>query len=98
MEIARTIIEQLGGNKFLAMTGAKQMMSTGNGLQFKLPARFAAKGINCVQIELTESDTYDVRFLKVAKFDFSTVAESTGIYADQLRATFTSHTGLDTAL
>ncbi len=29
-----------------------------NGLQFKLPARFAAKGINCAQITLESSDTY----------------------------------------
>lgn len=34
--IAQTILTQLGGNRFLAMTGAKQLVDLGNGLQFAI--------------------------------------------------------------
>ena len=34
--IAQTILTQLGGNRFLAMTGAKDLVNTGKGLQFAI--------------------------------------------------------------
>ena len=37
MTIANTILEQLGGNKFIAMTGAKNFVSDGNTLRMTLP-------------------------------------------------------------
>ena len=36
MSIAKTILEQLGGNKFRVMTGAKNLMGFENGLVMKL--------------------------------------------------------------
>ena len=33
MTVAKTILEQLGGNKFRMMTGAKNFMGFSNGLQ-----------------------------------------------------------------
>ncbi|AXF77019.1 hypothetical protein AV903_14875 [Erwinia tracheiphila] len=41
-EIAVEILNQLGGNKFIAMTGAKNFVWLENGgLIFKLPSNFA---------------------------------------------------------
>ena len=35
-QVAKTILQQLGGNKFIAMTGAKNFGSSKNSLQFKI--------------------------------------------------------------
>lgn len=37
MTVANTILEQLGGSKFLAMTGAKNLLADGNTLLMTLP-------------------------------------------------------------
>ena len=37
MTVANTILEQLGSNKFIAMTGAKNFLSDGNTLRMTLP-------------------------------------------------------------
>lgn len=65
MVIAKTILEQLGGRKFLVMTGAKNLMSIDGGLSLALPSRFATNGINRVTIEIDANDTYVVTFSKV---------------------------------
>jgi len=97
--IAQTILAQLGGNKFVVMTGAKQMMDLGNGLQFKLPATrdFVRNGINCVRVILDPTDTYTVEFLKVGKA-IKTIASHSDVYADSLRQIFRNETGLETSL
>lgn len=97
-QIAETILQQLGGHRFIAMTGARNMLSTKNGLVFNLPRGAAVSGITHVQIILDESDTYTVTFGKMKKLEFVEVAERSGIYADQLQSHFTNVTGLDTKL
>ena len=37
MEVANTILEQLGGRQFQAMTGASQFVGSKNSLSFRLP-------------------------------------------------------------
>lgn len=104
IDIANTILSQLGGNRFIAMTGVKRhlLLAIKNGLQVKLPTRFAQKGINCVQIILDPSDTYTMKFIKLKKikFDYSSevISEVNGVYWDQLQAVFTEETGLNTHL
>ena len=97
-EVARTILNQLGGNRFVAMTGAKDLASSADALQFGLPARFAKKGINKVKITLTPADLYTMTFYKyiASRFELVTIAEVESLYADQLQDTFTEVTGLDT--
>ncbi|WP_323086607.1 hypothetical protein [Providencia alcalifaciens] len=97
-EIATTILSQMGGNRFIVMTGAKHLGFIENGLQFKLPARFAAKGINCVQVILDPSDTYTMRFLKISRVNIEEVEKTEGLFFDQLQSTFTEQTGLYTHL
>lgn len=100
MQVAQTILEQLGGNRFIAMTGARNLVAGDNMLMFKIPGGggFARKGINCVQVTLRESDLYTVKFFKVTKAGAATVAHLEGVYADNLQAVFTEHTGLYTKL
>ena len=71
MDVANTIRQQLGGNRFGVMTGAKNFASHGpekgtlGALSFTLPSRFAKDGINYVKITLMGSDTYTVEFIKI---------------------------------
>ena len=70
MTVANTIRQQLGGNRFDCMTGARLHLAhpaeNGNrgALSFHLP-RGAKDGINYVKITLMGSDTYTVEFIKI---------------------------------
>jgi hypothetical protein len=102
MQIANTILQQLGGGRFITMTGARDILAIDAGLQFKMPARFAKDGINFVKIELADSDTYTMTFGKVFTSkgmpEYEEICVEPLVYADALQATFTSCTGLDTHL
>lgn len=100
MQIAQTILAQLGGNRFIAMTGAKDFVGGDNALRFRLPARFAKDGITHVAVTLDGSDTYTVKAMKwqARKLEMATVSEVSDVYADSLPRVFTSMTGLDTRL
>ena len=94
--IAQTILQQLGGNKFIVMTGAKNFMDLGNGLSFKLPSNFATNGINYVKVTLQPSDDYTVEFGKLRGVKYTALKTVDGIYCDVLQDLFTRTTGLDT--
>lgn len=96
MQVANTILAQLGGNKFIAMTGAKMFVGSEKGLTFRIGRNDA--GINCVRITLTAMDDYQVEFLKVSTKKVSSVAFAEGVYADNLQEVFTRKTGLETRL
>ena len=96
---AQIILQQIGGNKFVAMTGAKNFCHTFDSLRFKLPANFAKNGINHVIITLNADDLYDIEFLKIRGTKFARIGEiETGVYAEDLQKRFTAVTGLDTHL
>lgn len=100
--IAQTIHRQLGGSRFNAMTGARDLVAGEKSLRIKLPSNFAKSGINFVEITLDPSDTYTLTYGKIRKVQriptYKQIGETAGIYADQLRRTFTEITGLDTHL
>lgn len=96
VEIAKTILSQLGGNRLSVMTGAKSFVAVDSGLQFRIPA--ARNRINSVRVTLTPADDYTVEFFAIRGTDFKRVAAVEGIYCDQLQAVFTEHTGLYTSL
>lgn len=94
--VAKEILTQLGGNKFIAMTGAKNLVDGGKFLGFKLPR--AKDGINYVKITLTSMDLYDIEFGGIRANDYKVVKKVGGIYNDQLQNIFTKVTGLHTRL
>jgi len=96
--IAAEILNQLGGSRFVAMTGAKMFTHDGASLRFRLPSRFAREGINFVKVTLTAADDYTVEFGKVWGLNYKTITTQTGVYGDTLRASFTAATGLDCTL
>lgn len=65
---------------------------------FQLPPKFAKSGINAVTVSLNERDLYDVVFRKVRGSSVETVLERQDVYSENLRAVFSSATGLDTSL
>jgi len=99
-EIAETILSQLGGRRFIAMTGAKNFMALKSGLQFDLPKtpHYVRNGISRVWVELKVSDTYTVKTWKIRGQNVKEIDEVEGIYCDMLQSTFTELTGLNTYL
>lgn len=95
-EIADTILAQLGGNRFLAMTGAKSLSYGDNALNMRIGRN--SKGVTHVRIRLNGADLYDVTYMRVWGSKVTEKGKSEGIYADMLRADFTRETGLDVAL
>jgi hypothetical protein len=100
MTVANTILAQLGGGRFLAMTGAKNLLGDADSLQFQLPPRSTKDGINAVTVKLEPSDTYTVTFHKINRrtLDVSVVLEREMVHADGLRQVFELATGLRTSL
>ncbi|HBN1438472.1 TPA: hypothetical protein L1V51_005448 [Escherichia coli] len=100
--VATEILNQLGGNRFIAMTGAKNFAYFDEdgecGLSFRLPSKFAMNGINLVKIKLTFSDTYQVTFSRVRGVMVKEVSTFDNVYCDQLECLFNEQTGLATRL
>ena len=95
-QIAKTILQQLGGNKFIAMTGAKNLGHTNKGLQMKIGRN--SKGITHVIINLKASDTYEMEFIKLRGPSRKVVKKVSGVYNDMLGKIFTKYTGMRTSL
>jgi hypothetical protein len=96
--LAKEILNQLGGNKFLVMTGSKNLAYDNSSLSMHL-TRNKSKA-KYLKIELTSMDTYNMIFKGFNKktFEFPVVKRFDGIYADQLQSIFTDVTGLYTKL
>lgn len=96
MDVGMTILKQLGGNRFAAMTGAKNFVASQNSLSFRIGRN--AKSVSAVHIELTPADTYTVKFLRIKKHETTLIKSYEDIYADQLQSVFREETGLETHL
>jgi hypothetical protein len=94
MTVAQEILKQLGGNRFVAMTGAKNFVASHDALTFRLPSNFAAKGINIVRVTLDANDTYTVQFYKARGVDVAEIEKCTDVYFDFLQELFSDRTGL----
>ena len=91
-------IQQLGGNRFLYMVGAKNLAidKPRNELHMKIMRN--AKGVSHVVVRLTSLDLYDMKFLSIRAGKIRVKAKEKGVYGDQLATFFKKHTGLNTRL
>ena len=98
LQVAETIQLQLGGSRFELMTGSHSFVGDVNYLSFQVGRN--PKGVTHVRVTLDADDTYTVTFFKFNRrtLELKMLASVDGVYADQLRATFTMHTGLLTSL
>lgn len=93
------ILQQLGGNKFISMTGAKQFTKKESPKEFRFRIGGGAKkGINMIKIILTGKDLYDIEFLKAGKSDFKIIQKELDVQAEDLQDVFMGVTGFDTRL
>lgn len=96
-EIAQIILRQMGGNKLIAMTGARNFVAIENGLRFSLP-KFSGVKVNLVSVILEPDDTYRMKFERIYNGKLTTICECEQVYCDMLCATFEEATGLATSL
>lgn len=108
MKIADIILEQLGGNKFLSMTGTKNLLADGNTLCMILPKNHSRA--NRLWITLNNDDTYTMNFFRftAGRLNHRTyqwtedkkesVKVIKGVYCDMLQEIFTATTGMYTHL
>ena len=76
MEIAKTILQQLGGSGRLAMmTGANNFVALKNGVTFKIKNR----KVNFIKITLNSRDLYDVYFYKLVGTNLKIISELNSI-------------------
>lgn len=94
LEVANTILEQLGGARFVVMTGAKHLAGGETFLQMRVGSN--ARKVTNVRVELTPADTYTVTFYNIRGVNVRTLSQVCDVYAEQLQETFTEHTGLYT--
>ena len=97
MQVAQTILAQLGGNRFQAMTGASGFLGTEDSLMFKLPSK-GKDGANKVRVTLTAMDDYIIETFYIRGASCRPCSFKTGVYADTLRNVFESVTGLRASL
>jgi hypothetical protein len=97
MSVAKTILEQLGGNQFRMMTGAKNLVDCGDALAMKIGRN--SSNSNYLKITLNSMDLYDMEFCKLTKMgEKKSVTEYNNVFNDLMRGTFTAHTGMYTSL
>ena len=96
-QIADTILKQLGGGRFVAMTGAKNLAYTSSppGLSMSI-GRGAKSAIKYFRVNYDKgSDTYTLIFMNNSG---GRVKEIPFVHAGEMRRVFTMTTGFDTSL
>ena len=94
--VTDTIIEQLGGARFAAMTGATFVVSETDqyvNVKFKGSAK-----ANWMQVKLEADDTYTVTFMTARGLNIKGGATYDMVYSSDLQRLFTNVTGLYTRL
>jgi hypothetical protein len=101
MSVALTILEQLGGRRFLVMTGAKSLAASESSLSMRLDSvNDQGHRIRAVRIDLDPSDTYTLTAYGPGKEAYDVVERyrQSDVYCDVLQDVFTRATGLYTSL
>ena len=102
-QIAVTILQQIGGRRFIAMTGSHDFINLGNGLRMSLSRNKTSA--NRLEILYDEgADLYNMRFyrrtfsIKTCEVKTKDIKTYDGVYCDMLEDIFTDVTGLYTRL
>lgn len=107
-EVTATILNQLGGRKFVAMTGSKNFTFEGisehnKNINLRMDLSTNKSGANRLEIHLMTDDTYTMKFYKLSfknRCEAVISKEQTfdGVYCDMLQSIFTQVTGMHTSL
>jgi len=95
-QVAATILQQLGGRQFIAMTGAHSFVASPKGMSCKLRSNMSKAGV--LRITLNGNDLYKMEFVTLrGKTTFGKVLfEYDDVYCDDLQDFFTQVTGMYT--
>ena len=97
LKVAETILEQLGGNHFRMMTGAKKLAGDENSLSMRIGRN--SSNSNYLKITLNSMDLYDMKFAKLTRMgELKSVKEYDNVYNDSIVEVFEKHTGMYTKL
>jgi hypothetical protein len=111
IEVAKTILSQLGGNRFIMMTGSKNLLSCDNGTALRMQLISNKAKAKFLKIKLEANDTYTMTFSKVKRTkdtdlaalgvtyyheEYVEVKTLENVYDDMLQEVFTEVTGLYT--
>lgn len=99
-QIANVMLSQLGGRKFLVMTGCKDLFyyERDNMVVLRMSVGRNCKGINRFEIAYNEGrDLYELRFIRTRKNVDKIVSEHKGVYSDMLSDMFEGETGMVTS-
>jgi len=96
LTVAKTILSQLGGNKFVAMTGAKNLAGDEKSLSMRIGRN--SSNSNYMKITLNSMDMYDIKFSRIVKYQEKNIKEYNNVFNDMLTDIFTKHTGMYTRL
>lgn len=94
LQVANTIKDQIG-SRALFMMGAQNLTGSHNALSFKIRG---SKLATHIRVTLDASDTYTVEFLKIRGTNIQKPATVCGVYAESLKLTIETHTGLALSL
>lgn len=104
---ASEILAQLGGSKFIAMTGSSNFLFAEVTESNPIPwlrmnlSRNSGK-VNRLKVYLNDNDTYTMEFymqkIKGVEVDISNKKSFEGVYCDMLQSIFTKVTGLHASL
>jgi hypothetical protein len=97
-KVAGTILQQLGGRKFMMMVGAHNLVCSGEGCGTLMLKFKGSRVANYLKVTLTGMDLYDVEFGKIWGTNYKVVKNVEGYYNDMLVELFESTTGLYTRL
>ena len=89
-------LKQLGGNRFIAMTGAKGFAFSDKYMSFKIGRN--SKGINFVRIGHNANDLYDMEFGFNSVKGYKVKKKVKDVYADMLGTMFKKYTGMNVRL
>jgi len=96
--VAIEILRQLGGNKFIAMTGARNFACDNNSMTFKLSQTMTRDRISHIKITLNSMDTYDIKYFNIRGINIREVDTFEGAYNDMLKNVISERTGLAVTL
>ena len=90
MKISDSVLNSLGGNKFLAMTNAL-VLTSNNTLTIKFKG---SQKYNVMIVELKKDDTYSVAFAKQRGIKYDQDKSIKGLFSEDLKNVFIENTGL----
>jgi len=92
--VSTTILQQLGAQRFILMTGAFDLGTDGNDLGLKFRG---CKSANYLNIKLNDDDTYTLLLGKIGR-NYKIVFTEKGLYNNDLQRVFEDKTGLKITL